>query len=310
MADARPGRSIRVAKGDGCWRGQFLAMASPCDVLCEVDDIVEAERLTQLAAAEAWRVEDKLSRYLPGNIVSRINEAKGAAVTVDTETAQVIDFSVTLHQISGGRFDITSGVLRRIWNFDGGNRIPTQAAIEEVLKYVGWGQVKWDSPTLQMQAGMQIDFGGIGKEYAVDRAANLLREATSASCLLNFGGDLVAIRRPVLRDAWKVGIEALNSLGPDADKLLNLQIGALATSGDARRFLIHNGIRYGHILDPLTGWPVPDGPRSITVAADTCTQAGMLSTLAMLEGARAESFLNAQGVRYWCNRGADAAARH
>lgn len=302
MKDALPERGIRVDKGDGCWRGQFFAMASPCEVLCEVDEAADAQQLTQLAASEAWRIEDKLSRYVPGNVVSRINAAAGAAVPVDPETAQLIDFAVTLHEISAGRFDITSGVLRRIWRFDGSGKIPSKAAVKEVLQYVGWEKVTWDSPVLRMKRDMEIDFGGIGKEYAVDRAANLLRDASDASCLLNFGGDLVAIRQPVLRDAWKVGVEALDSAATDADKLLKLKVGGLATSGDARRCLIHKGIRYGHILDPRTGWPVRDAPRSITVAADTCTQAGMLSTLAMLEGVAAETFLDAQSVHHWCNR--------
>ena len=78
--------------------------------------------------------------------------------------------------------------------------------------------------------------------------------------------------------------------------------GALATSCDSRRFLLRDGVRYSHILDPRNGWPVEGAPRSVTVAADTCTQAGMLSTLAMLEGDNAEAFLGAQGVKYWCRR--------
>lgn len=310
MKHGRPERNISVDKGEGCWRGHFLAMASPCEVLCESDAADEVRRLTTLVATEAWRIEDKLSRYLPGNIVSRINEAGGQGVEVDSETAQLIDFSITLHELSAGRFDITSGVLRRVWTFDGGRKVPSRSSVTEVLQRVGWNRVRWDAPILQMQPGMEIDFGGIGKEYAVDRAATLLREATAASCLVNFGGDLVGVRKPRLRDAWKVGVEAINPRNTSADKLLNLQIGGLATSGDARRFLLRDGIRYSHILDPLTGWPVPDAPRAVTVAADTCTQAGMLSTLAMLEGAHAEAFLDAQAVRYWCNRGDDAAGDH
>lgn len=302
MAGDRPEREVSVDMGDGCWRGRFSAMASPCEVLLEIDDPDAARELTDLVATEAWRIEDHLSRYLPGTIVTRINQAVGAAVEVDTETAQLIDFSVTLHQISGGRFDITSGVLRRVWTFDGSDNVPSQAAIDEVLKLVGWHRVSWESATLQMSSGMEIDLGGIGKEYAVDRAAALLREACDTSCLVNFGGDLVAIKKPTNRNAWKVGIEPLNSDNSNADKVLNLGVGGLATSGDARRFLVKNGVRHSHILDPLTGWPVPDAPRSVTVAADTCTQAGMLSTLAMLEGAQAEAFLDAQGVRYWCAR--------
>ena len=91
-----------------------------------------------------------------------------------------------------------------------------------------------------------------------------------------------------------------DTVGPE--RVINLKTGALATSGDARRFLQKYGIRYSHIIDPTTGWPVKDAPRSVTVAADTCVQAGMLSTLAMLEGAEAEAFLEAQGFDFWCLR--------
>lgn len=81
--------------------------------------------------------------------------------------------------------------------------------------------------------------------------------------------------------------------------LLELEHGALATSGDSRRFLLKDGVRYGHILDPRTGWPVADAPRSVTVAASSCTEAGLLATLAMLEGPGARTFLESQGVRHW-----------
>ena len=81
--------------------------------------------------------------------------------------------------------------------------------------------------------------------------------------------------------------------------ILELERGALATSGDSRRFLMKDGVRYGHILDPRTGWPVPDSPRSVTVALSSCTEAGLLSTLALLHGARAKEFLEEQNVRYW-----------
>ena len=147
---------------------------------------------------------------------------------------------------------------------------------------------------------MEVDLGGIGKEYAVDRCTTLARSAANVPAMINFGGDLAVTSRPVTRDTWKVGIE-----GPtvdSAEKLIDLRQGALATSGDARRFLIRDGVRYSHILDPRSGWPVPDAPASITVAADTCTQAGMMSTLAMLRGAEAEDFLAAQELLYWCRR--------
>jgi len=296
-------RHLSVGEDNGSWRGQFEAMASPCELLCEASGHAEAQRLTEIVAAETWRIEDKFSRYLTGNIVDQINSAKGRVVEVDPETAQLIDFAVTLYQLSDRRFDITSGVLRRIWRFDGSSNIPTATEVDDVMQDVGWHRVKWESPRITMPAGMEIDFGGIGKEFAVDRAAALLRENTSVSCLVNLGGDLAVTSTPKQRDTWKVGIEAVNRPADMPASLLNLHIGALATSGDARRFLVREGVRYSHILDPMTGWPVQDAPRSITVAADTCTQAGMLSTLAMLQGKGAETFLGAQDVSFWCDRG-------
>ena len=150
-----------------------------------------------------------------------------------------------------------------------------------------------------MQPQMQIDFGGIGKEYAVDAATGLIEnEFGDISCLVNFGGD-VAVRHP-RKDgaAWRVGIEAAAAPG-SALGLVALRQGGLATSGDSRRFVLANGKRYSHILDARTGWPVADAARSVTVAASTCTQAGALSTLAILQGADARPFLESEGVRFW-----------
>jgi len=309
MKRARPDRSIKVDVGDKCLKGQFSAMASPCEVLVDSDDIGVTERLTSLVATEAWRIEDKFSRYSAGNIIDRINSAGGEGVQVDAETAQLIDFSVTLHELSDGKFDITSGALRRVWRFDGSNRIPTREAVNDVMSHVGWDRSDWKSPLLTLAPGMEVDLGGIGKEYAVDRCAGLLQNATDTACLINFGGDLVATAKPTRRGAWKVGIEALHAQKQESDRLVSLVMGGLATSGDARRFLLRDGKRFSHILDPTTGWPVPDAPHSITVAADSCTQAGMLSTLGMLKGAQAEAFLEAQGVQFWCNRGDGATPR-
>jgi thiamine biosynthesis lipoprotein len=295
-------RAVAVVRGKDCWRGTFHAMASPCELLCKADSAAETERLTQLAATEVWRIEDKFSRYLPDNIIARINNAAGATVRVDPETAQLLDFATTLFDLSEGKFDITSGVLRRVWRFDGGNDLPSEAAVNDVLQLVGWQRATWSAPNLCLQPGMEIDLGGIGKEYAVDCATAILRDETELSCLINLGGDLAVSRRISDKQSWNVGIEATGAQANVPAGLLNLHVGALATSGDARRFLVKDDIRYSHILDARNGWPVADAPRSITVAADTCTQAGMLSTLGMLEGSGAEAFLDAQDVKFWCSR--------
>ena len=296
----RANRAIDLHPAGNTWLGRFRAMGSPCELVCETPRRSLALALAERVAVEAWRIEDKFSRYLDTNVVHRINSAGGQPVEVDDETAQLLDFANTLYELSDGRFDITSGVLREAWNFDGSDRVPSKERIDEALRRVGWQQVSWNKPILQMPAAMEIDLGGIGKEYAADRCAELIRKDNTVSCLVNFGGDLVATRPPTQRRNWKVAIEGERANEPE--RVLDLKEGALATSGDARRFLLKDGIRYGHILDPVTGWPVAEAPRSVTVAAGSCTEAGMISTLAMLKGGDAEEFLESQQLAYWCRR--------
>ncbi len=293
-------RQVKVTATESGWVGRFQAMGSPCEVLLEYGDRRSVTEGIDAVAAEAWRIENKFSRYLDDNIVQRINSARGEPVVVDDETARLLDFATTLHELSQGRFDITSGALREVWTFDGSDRIPSADAVRSALERVGWHQARWDRPQLTLQPGMEIDLGGIGKEYAVDRCVEALREADIGPGLVNFGGDLGVTGPPGRRNAWKVAVEGETACS--AALLVDLRQGALATSGDARRFLLKDGVRYSHILDPTTGWPVADAPSSVTVAADTCTQSGMLSTLSMLRGWKAEAFLDAQKSRYWCRR--------
>jgi thiamine biosynthesis lipoprotein len=295
-------RRVSVERSESGWLGSFDAMASPCEVHVVTQEKTRARQLAERVAEEVWRIECKYSRYLAGNIVHAINSARGRAVRVDAETARLLDFAGTLFELSEGRFDISSGVLRRAWRFDGSDRVPTPEEVSALLPRVGWHRAQWNRSalTLRLEPGMEIDFGGVGKEYAVDRAAGLL-ESESEPCLINLGGDLAATRPPEAGRPWRVGIEAIDTSGKPA-RVLELSHGALATSGDARRFLAKGDRRYGHVLDARTGWPVEGGPRSVTVAAATCTQAGTFSTLALLYGSHAEEFLRSQGVPYWTLR--------
>jgi len=290
----------RLVASSGGWLGTFDAMASKCEVHVDTADREDAARVLASVADEALRIEAKFSRYRSDNVVHAINTAAGRPVTVDDETARLIDYAAQLFELSGGKFDITSGVLRRIWRFDGSDRVPSRNRIENVRRLVGWRRVRWQRPVIALESGMEIDFGGIGKEYAVDRAAALVGSLTQ-SCLLNFGGDLRALGPHANGRPWEVGIEAVDRLS-SASQVIDVYRGGVATSGDSRRYLLKDGRRYGHILDPTTGEPVTEAPRSVTVVADTCTQAGMLATLAMLQGKAAKHFLDAQGVRYWCDR--------
>jgi len=292
---------MELTRQGAYWQGRFTAMASPCEILLETDHETEARLLCETAETEARRIETKFSRYREDNIIHALNNGTGMAVTVDAETADLLDFAHRCHEISGGQFDVTSGVLRRIWKFDGSDRVPSRKQAKSLLRLVGWPKITWRRPEITVPEGMEIDLGGLGKEYAVDKVATLLAERTIAPVLVNFGGDLRAVGRRAEGRPWQVGVE-LPGTDDQAGLKLELGIGALATSGDARRFLLRGEVRYPHILNPRTGWPVMRAPRSVTVLGDTCTEAGLLATLAMLRGDQAERFLAEQGVQNWVIR--------
>lgn len=294
-------RELQLIDRGDYWLACFEAMASPCEVLLDCENKSDAQALAQIAAQEAWRIEQKFSRYRDDGIVPLINNSAGSPVEVDTETALLLDFAFECYRLSEGLFDISSGVLRKLWHFDGSDNIPESTAVEQLLAFVGLDKVRWEKPTITLARGMEIDFGGIGKEYAVDRCAKLLGEQLDIPLLVNFGGD-IAVTRP-RRDgsSWQVGIE-----NPDVESDMPARVaiarGGLATSGDAKRFLLHKGKRYSHVLNPLSGWPIENAPRSVTVAAASCIDAGMLATFAMLMGAQAEQFLDEQQVKCWVVR--------
>ena len=228
-------------------------MGSPCEVLIEAASEKTARAASEAVASEAWRIEDKFSRYLEGSVVHRINTATGKPVAVDDETARLVDFATTLYRLSDGRFDITSGVLREVWLFDGSDRLPEAAAVEAVLQRVGWDRASWVAPELTLPAGMEIDLGGIGKEYAVDRCVEVLRARIDAPGLVNFGGDLAVTGPPRRRPTWRVAVEGPT---PDApDRMLDLRHGGVATIAGAGRYPIQSHPRPG---DGLAGKGRPE----------------------------------------------------
>jgi len=292
-----PGTLRLESRGETLLAVVFAAMASPCELLVPRMNQDKTMEIGRLVAAETWRIEKKFSRYRDDSVLAWIHRNRGQEVTVDAETAALLDFARQCHALSGGSFDITSGVLRHAWRFDGSQGVPSEETIAKLLPRLGFEKITWRAPRLLLPADMEIDFGGIGKEYAVDCAYDQVAATFDQPFLINLGGDLRA-NRPPPEGAWQIGIERPDT-DRDAAMLLTLERGALATSGDSHRCIVQDGKRYGHILDPRTGWPVADAPRSVTVAASSCTEAGLLATLALLHGAAARGFLEEQNVRHW-----------
>jgi len=281
------------------YRATFRAMASAHEIeLAGADDAV-AQRAADAAIADVQRIEQKYTRYRDDSMTSRINRAAGGpAVPIDAETAALLRYADACHQLSRGKFDLTSGVLRQAWNFrsDPPTR-PAQQAIDVVLPLINWPGVEWDEAWIRLpRIGMQIDFGGIGKEYAADRAATILQEHGMRHGLVNLGGDVRAFGAQADGTPWRVGIRH-----PRRDDAaiagVELADGALATSGDYERFIEIDGVRYCHILDATTGMPVQHW-QSISVMAPLCVMAGSCSTIAMLLQDEANAFL-AEQATWW-----------
>lgn len=284
----------------------FDAMASPCEVLIQTNDLGLAKQVGRAVCDEVWRIEDKFSRYNKNSVCYQINHSTGQSIAIDKECYLLLNFAEQCYQLSEGLFDISAGILNQIWHFDGSDNIASATEVASVLSLVGWAKISYQPNSITLPQGMALDFGGIGKEYAVDRGILLAKKITKLPVLVNLGGDL-AVTGPRLNGLpWQVAIESieetkLNS-GNSKDTIVALYQGALATSGDSKRFLVKNGRRYSHVLNALTGWPIVQAPRSITTLAPQCIQAGMLATLALLQGEGAEQFLSEQEVTYWSRR--------
>ena len=271
-------------------------MASLADVQVCTDDAAQAERAFAAVEREVARIEAKYSRYRDDSVLSTINRAAGAtAVAVDAETSALLDYADACWRRSGGLFDITSGVLRTVWDFRK-PIVPHQADIERALARIGWDRVSREGRTIALEHGMEIDFGGIGKEYAADRAMAVARDAGIRHGFVNLGGDIRVIGAQPDGRPWHVGI--VHPRDPQAAiAQIAIADGGLATSGDYERFFERDGKRYCHVLNPKTGWPV-EGPQSVSVVAPLCTIAGSCATIAMLHGDEADEYLREQGLPY------------
>ena len=275
----------------------FKAMASACEVVLIMPDEQQARALAQAAIAEVHRIEQKYSRYQADSIVSRINAAAGLdAVLCDAETWSLLNYADTLYQTSDALFDITAGVLRRAWNFKTA-QLPTDEDLAALLGLIGWSKVERAAQKIRLPiAGMEIDFGGFGKEYAADRAAALLYANGVRHGYVNLGGDMRVIGPKPDDQPWMMGIQDPRQYNKMV-ATIPMESGGLATSGDYERYFEIGGQRYCHVLNPHTGQPVTHW-RSVSVIAPLAVVAGNCSTIAMLKQAEGLEFLEASGMNY------------
>lgn len=275
-------------------------MGTPCELQLFAQNKGLAERAMAMVIQDVQRLEQRYSRYRPDSYLSEINRcaARGGTMEVDAETASLLDYAATCYEQSQGLFDITSGVLREAWKFNS-NQLPDEDTINALLLRVGWHRLLWQAPRLSFKTpGMELDFGGVVKEYAVDRAAALCQSLGIRHGLVNLGGDIKIVGPRADGSPWNIGVAHPRKKNTTLTTL-SLTEGAVASSGDYERCITLNGRRYGHVLNPKTGWPVAY-MAAVTVVAGFCVVAGSASTITMLKESSGPGWLEEMGLpHYW-----------
>ena len=272
-------------------------MGSACEVVLAASSVHDAQRLAHMAIDEVLRIERKYSRYTTESLIANINQQAGLRpVVCDDETWALLQYASKLHEQSQGLFDITSGVFRQAWNFQV-PAIPSADELDALRAKVGWHKVVLKDQSIALpSAGMEIDLGGFGKEYAADRAAQVLQAQGVVSGYVNLAGDMRFLGPKPTGEPWMIGIQDPRHANQVVATLPITQ-GGLATSGDYERYFEWNGERYCHVLNPFTGRPVKFW-RSVSVTAPAAVVAGCTSTMTMLKEEEGLAFLQATGFDF------------
>ena len=239
-------------------------------------------------------INRSMSTYRQDSEISRFNRFKqaGRKFKVSNDFFQVMQAGRAIYRLSEGAWDATVKPLLDLWGFGQAgpkNKVPPQTEIDALLPDIGFSNIETPAPgfLLKKRAGVTIDLSSIAKGFGVDQISDLLRNEGFENYLVEIGGEIMAAGNRKDGLPWRIGI---NRPRPDAAfnevyRVFELRNQAFATSGDYRNFFEANGIRYAHVIDPRTGYPVSNGVISVSIAADTCTLADGLATAVMVMGA-------------------------
>lgn len=267
-------------------RIRFFAMGTQCEVIFSNADEKAGKAFTREATNWVHEFEAKYSRYKSDSLISRINGAAGRDwVALDPDAERMFALADQVYVLTRGLVDPTALPLMRIWNYQAAKpTVPSKEAIQVALSRVGWTRVRRNEGRIYLpETGMGLDLGGFGKEYAVDCVAELARKYEISDVLVDFGHDVRVSGRAPDGANWTIGIEDPQRPGTVRSRLV-VEKGGVATSGDYLRYFESDGLRYGHIIDPRTGYPVSNDCLSVTVVANSCLEAGLLATTAFVLG--------------------------
>jgi len=280
---------------------EFFAMGSPCKLVFYLEKHFDDSEIIGLVYAEVLRLEHKYTRYKESSVTSEINRVAGHAdpskrkIVLDNETIKLLHFADVAYTQSNGLFDISSGKFRKIWDVKTSS-VPSESQINTIKQQVGWNKVNWQAPQLFFPVrDMELDFGGLVKEYAVDKVCTILKANRVNHAYIDLGGDIGIVGPRINGLAWNIGIR-----NPNNPKVpiatIELFNGAIASSGNYERYMESNGQRYAHIINPKTGSPVKHWA-GISVVAPQCIVAGTAATTAMLKEQEGAQWLQDLGLR-------------
>lgn len=269
----------------------YMTMGAQLQLTARTADQRSAEAAFEEVFREFERLDGLMSVWREGSDIVRLNAAAGQhAVPISAEVRDALVAAREISESTGGKFDVTFGALSGLWKFDHDqdNRIPDPAAVRARLPLIDYRQLEIDEAAgtaFLKKAGMSVHLGGIGKGYAVDRAAEILRRRGVRDFMIQSGGDLYAGGRRGDRP-WRVGIRDPRGPAERSFAALDVADETVSTSGDYERAFISGGRRYHHIIDPDLGEPTRD-TRSVTIVARRATRADALSTGVFLLGPQA-----------------------
>lgn len=270
-----------ISVGQVAHKRKLSMLGSPFEITAVANDTIKSNEYIDLAVAEVKRIENLISDWIPTTQVSEINRNAGIKpVKVDTEVFELVERAIKISQITDGAFDISYASMDKIWKFDGSMKVmPTEEAIKKSVVKIGYRNIiinkKEQTIFLKLQ-GMKLGLGGIGQGYIADKVKDLLVSKGCISGIVNVSGDINAWGKQPDGKFWNVGI--VNPLNKNkVFATFPLEDSAVETSGSYEKYVIFNGIRYSHIIDPRTGYPAT-GVVSVSVFAKQTEVADALAT--------------------------------
>ena len=270
-----------VAFSQQIFKKEQSLLGSPFEITVVATDSVQAKLYTDLAISEVKRIENLVSDWIPTTQISQVNQNAGIKpIKVDQEVFDLVERAIKISKLTSGAFDISYASMDKIWKFDGSmKQMPTEEAIKKSVEKVGYQNIilnPKDKTIFLKNKGMKLGLGGIAQGYIADKIKEVLQEKRCTSGLVNVSGDINTWGKQPNGQPWSVGI--INPMNKNkVFATFILDDSAVETSGSYEKFVVFNGKRYSHIIDPRTGYPA-SGIVSVSVFAKQTELADALAT--------------------------------